>query len=109
MLLLLVQVKALRLPPLVRLRPLNGGHERVRHGRLVGPVRRRGEAVQGHSQTQLEGFELDSGRVRAVPGPGARVAQRRGGGGGETEEGGDGVERRRLGVAAAAGDGHRLV
>ncbi|QCE14624.1 hypothetical protein DEO72_LG11g1627 [Vigna unguiculata] len=35
MMALLVRVEALRLPPLVRLQPLDGRHERVRHRRLL--------------------------------------------------------------------------
>ncbi|GER46645.1 heavy metal translocating P-type ATPase [Striga asiatica] len=101
----------LRLPPLVRLGPLDGGHQRVGDRRpALGPVLRVGrQPVEGYRQRELEGLELNpsgTGGSAAAPGPGAGLAQ---GGAREGEEGGDHVERRCLAMAAAESHRHRLV
>ena len=109
------------MPPLVRLRAFYRRHERVRHRRLLlaggGGLRRR-EPVEGHADGELQGAELEargvcggeSGGAGAGAGAGARAAARVAqGGGGESQERGDGVERRRLSVAASARDGDCVV
>lgn len=107
MLLLVVEAEILRLPPLIRLRSLNRGHERIRYRRLVefGGLRRR-QSVQGDAEGELEGFELHACGVGIAASAAACLSE---GGVGEGEEGGDHVERGGLGVAAAASHGHGLV
>lgn len=102
---LVVEVEVLGLAALVGLGPLNGGHERVRHGRVVAGLAGR-HPVEGHAEAELQGLELEARGVGGVAGAGARLPQRRRR---EGEEGRHGVERRRLRVAAAARDAHGLV
>lgn len=65
---LMVQVIILRLPSLVGLRALDGGHEGVRNGRVVVaelPGRRR-DPVQGYAEAELQRLELEPRRVGRV-------------------------------------------
>lgn len=107
LLLLLVKREILRLPSLISLGSLNRRHQGIRDRRLVGSASLgRGQSVERDAEGELEGFELNPGGVGVVARPRACLAQ---GGVWEGEEGGDHVERRRMGVSAAARHGHRLV
>lgn len=102
---LLVQLKILRLPPLVRLRPLDGGHERVRNRRVVCELGRR-DSVQRHAKTQLQRLELQPRRVRRVPRARAGVPEQRRR---QRQHRRHGVQRRRLGMPPPSRHPHRLV
>lgn len=59
---LMVQVEILRLPALVGLRALNGGHEGVRNRRVIGELSGR-NSVERDAETEFECFELKARRI----------------------------------------------
>ena len=100
-----VEVERVRVPALVGLGALDGGHEGVGDGGLVLVIAAGREAVEGDGEAEVERLELEAGRVGRTAGAGERVAEQRRGGG--REQRGDEVEGCGLRVCPAArgGDG----